>query len=83
MRLTELKHTSHRECSTCVAIREASDKELMDRIKGLDAQQMEDLLGNMALYFEDAADELTNLDARAVAGNLRAAARIISYRSGN
>jgi hypothetical protein len=55
----------------------------MERIKLLDAQQVQDLLTLMAIYFEGSEEEVMNFRADLIAKNLHDAAGIISRRAGN
>lgn len=57
--------------------------QLLEEIKSMDAQGVEELLGELAIYFKMEAPVLTNMDADSIATHLGKASELIGERTGN
>lgn len=56
---------------------------LIEKVKMLDTDQMEQFLMELGLYFKRSADVITNMDAHEIGKHIDQAGWLVSQRTGN
>lgn len=58
-------------------------KQILSDMTELSADGVESLLFGLAKYFADEKESITNMDASAISGHIKAAAELVKKRTGN